>query len=70
MELLRDLLLSPGRILLLLSDAYVRPGPDSHEQWSRALLEVVAPAPDRFAAVSSPPRRCPPRRPCCIPSTW
>ncbi|WP_327349335.1 FxSxx-COOH system tetratricopeptide repeat protein [Streptomyces sp. NBC_01321] len=51
-ELLRDLLLSPGRILLLLSDAYVRPGPDSHEQWSRALLEVVAPAPDRFAAVS------------------
>ncbi|MFF2325356.1 MULTISPECIES: FxSxx-COOH system tetratricopeptide repeat protein [unclassified Streptomyces] len=51
-EILRDLLLSPGRILLLLSDGYIQPGQDSHEQWSRALREVVAPEPDRFAAVS------------------
>ncbi|MFI6726321.1 FxSxx-COOH system tetratricopeptide repeat protein [Streptomyces atratus] len=51
-EILRHLLLSPGRILLLLSDWYIQPGPDSHGQWSRALREVVAPAPDRFAAVS------------------
>ncbi|MFJ6430807.1 FxSxx-COOH system tetratricopeptide repeat protein [Streptomyces sp. NPDC091416] len=51
-EALGDLTLSPGRVLVLLSDWYVQLGPRSHEEWNRALREVVAPDPGRFAAVS------------------
>ncbi|MFE6663680.1 FxSxx-COOH system tetratricopeptide repeat protein [Streptomyces sp. NPDC057697] len=50
-ESLRDLTLSRGRVLVILSDWYFQLGPRSHEEWNRALREVVAPDPDRFAAV-------------------
>ncbi|MFJ1614977.1 MULTISPECIES: FxSxx-COOH system tetratricopeptide repeat protein [unclassified Streptomyces] len=50
-ESLRDLTLSRGRVLVLLSDWYFQLGPRSHDEWNRALREVVAPDPDRFAAV-------------------
>ncbi|MFE3324747.1 FxSxx-COOH system tetratricopeptide repeat protein [Streptomyces sp. NPDC059176] len=50
-ETLRDLMLAPGRILVLLSDWYFQLGPRTQEEWNRALREVVAPDPDRFAAV-------------------
>ncbi|MFI1470811.1 FxSxx-COOH system tetratricopeptide repeat protein [Streptomyces wuyuanensis] len=49
---LRDLMLAPGRILVLLSDWYFQLGPRSHAEWNRALRDVVAAEPDRFAAVS------------------
>lgn len=51
-DALQDLTLSRGRVLVLLSDWYFQLGPRSHEEWNRALREVVAPDPDRFAAVS------------------
>ncbi|WP_326738716.1 FxSxx-COOH system tetratricopeptide repeat protein [Streptomyces sp. NBC_01022] len=51
-EALQDLTLSRGQVLVLLSDWYFQLGPRSHEEWNRALREVVAPDPDRFAAVS------------------
>ncbi|TRV76141.1 tetratricopeptide repeat protein [Streptomyces sp. 130] len=51
-ESLRDLMLARGQILVLLSDWYFQLGPRSHEEWNRALREVVAPDQDRFAAVS------------------
>ncbi|WP_371602844.1 FxSxx-COOH system tetratricopeptide repeat protein [Streptomyces sp. NBC_01220] len=51
-EALTDLTFSPGRVLILLSDWYFQLGPRSHEEWNRALRAVVAPDPDRFAAVS------------------
>ncbi|MEU6708027.1 FxSxx-COOH system tetratricopeptide repeat protein [Streptomyces wuyuanensis] len=51
-ENLRDLMLAPGRILVLLSDWYFQLGPRSHAEWNRALRDVVAAEPDRFAAVS------------------
>ncbi|MEU3222196.1 FxSxx-COOH system tetratricopeptide repeat protein [Streptomyces sp. NPDC006976] len=50
-EALRDLARAPGRVLLLLSDPYVQPELRSHEEWNRALREVVVPDPGRFAAV-------------------
>ncbi|WP_385622612.1 FxSxx-COOH system tetratricopeptide repeat protein [Streptomyces sp. P8-A8] len=50
-ESLRDLTLSRGRVLMILSDWYFQLGPRSHDEWNRALREVVAPDPDRFAAV-------------------
>ncbi|MFD5725358.1 FxSxx-COOH system tetratricopeptide repeat protein [Streptomyces sp. NBC_00523] len=49
---LRDLMLARGQILVLLSDWYFQLGPRSHEEWNRALREVVVPDPDRFAAAS------------------
>ncbi|MFI5745282.1 FxSxx-COOH system tetratricopeptide repeat protein [Streptomyces sp. NPDC051644] len=51
-EMLRDLLLPRGRVLVILSDRYFQLGPRSHDEWDSALREVVAPDPDRFAAVS------------------
>ncbi|MFF9508785.1 FxSxx-COOH system tetratricopeptide repeat protein [Streptomyces sp. NPDC014724] len=51
-ESLRDLTLSRGQVLVILSDWYFQLGPRSHDEWNRALREVVAPDPDRFAAVS------------------
>lgn len=49
---LRDLMLAPGRILIVLSSWYFQLGPRSQTEWNTALREVVAPDPDRFAAVS------------------
>ncbi|MGW2086082.1 FxSxx-COOH system tetratricopeptide repeat protein [Streptomyces sp. NPDC001880] len=51
-ESLRDLTLSRGRVLVILSDWYFQLGPRSHNEWNRALREAVAPDADRFAAVS------------------
>ncbi|MFE7777826.1 FxSxx-COOH system tetratricopeptide repeat protein [Streptomyces sp. NPDC057445] len=58
-ETLRDLMLAPGRILVLLSDWYFQLGPRSHDEWNRALREVVAPEPERFAAVCITTSRIP-----------
>jgi tetratricopeptide (TPR) repeat protein len=51
-DLLRDLKLAEGRILIVVSDWYFQLGPRTHEEWNAALREVVAPDPSRFAAVS------------------
>ncbi|KPI18653.1 TIR protein [Actinobacteria bacterium OK074] len=51
-EALRDLLLAPGPVLLLLSDQYLRLGTRTLDEWSTALREVVAPNAERVAAVT------------------
>ncbi|MEV0220156.1 FxSxx-COOH system tetratricopeptide repeat protein [Streptomyces sp. NPDC050704] len=51
-DLLRDLKLAEGRILIVVSEWYFQLGPRTHEEWNAALREVVAPDPSRFAAVS------------------
>lgn len=51
-DLLRDLKLAEGRILIVVSERYFQLGPRTHEEWNAALREVVAPDPSRFAAVS------------------
>ncbi|WP_405967836.1 FxSxx-COOH system tetratricopeptide repeat protein [Streptomyces sp. NBC_00015] len=51
-ELLRDLLLAPGAVLLVLSEGYFLLGARTREEWNAALREVVAPDPSRFAAVA------------------
>ncbi|WP_062642203.1 FxSxx-COOH system tetratricopeptide repeat protein [Streptomyces maremycinicus] len=51
-DLLRDLKLAEGRILILVSEWYFQLGPRTHEEWNVALREVVAPDPSRFVAVS------------------
>lgn len=51
-ECLQDLLLAPGPVLVVLSDWYFQLGPRSHDEWNRALRQVVAAQPDRFAAVT------------------
>ncbi|WP_432175691.1 FxSxx-COOH system tetratricopeptide repeat protein [Streptomyces sp. Tue6028] len=51
-DLLRDLMLAQGRILVIVSEWYFQLGPRTHEEWNAALREVVAPDPARFAAVS------------------
>ncbi|MFE7237988.1 FxSxx-COOH system tetratricopeptide repeat protein [Streptomyces sp. NPDC057582] len=51
-DALQDLMLAPGRILVILSDWYFQLGPRSHSEWNTALREVVAPDAERFAAVS------------------
>ncbi|MET8944806.1 FxSxx-COOH system tetratricopeptide repeat protein [Streptomyces sp. NPDC004542] len=51
-DLLRDLGLAEGRILILVSEWYFKLGPRTFEEWNAALREVVAPDPSRFAAVS------------------
>ncbi|WP_406092613.1 FxSxx-COOH system tetratricopeptide repeat protein [Streptomyces sp. NBC_01013] len=51
-ESLRDLTLSHGLVLVILSDWYFQLGPRSHDEWNRALRAEVAPDPERFAAVS------------------
>ncbi|MER5521249.1 FxSxx-COOH system tetratricopeptide repeat protein [Streptomyces sp. NPDC002763] len=51
-NLLRDLALAQGRVLVIVSDRYFRLGTRTHEEWNAALHEVVAPDPSRFAAVS------------------
>ncbi|WP_328916016.1 MULTISPECIES: FxSxx-COOH system tetratricopeptide repeat protein [unclassified Streptomyces] len=49
---LRDLLLSEGRVLIVLSEWYFRLGPRTHDEWNTALRAVVPPHGDRFAAVA------------------
>ncbi|WP_406473553.1 FxSxx-COOH system tetratricopeptide repeat protein [Streptomyces sp. NBC_01615] len=51
-DLLRDLRLAQGRILIIVSEWYFQLGPRTHDEWNSALREVVAPDPSRFAAVS------------------
>ena len=51
-QLLRDLVSAEGRVLILLSERYFQLGPRTHEEWNRALREVVANDPYRFAAVT------------------
>ncbi|MFF3889223.1 FxSxx-COOH system tetratricopeptide repeat protein, partial [Streptomyces sp. NPDC001914] len=51
-DLLRDLALAKGRILIVVSEWYFQLGPRTHEEWNAALREVVGPDPSRFAAVS------------------
>ncbi|MFF0394716.1 FxSxx-COOH system tetratricopeptide repeat protein [Streptomyces sp. NPDC005248] len=51
-ESLQDLMLAPGRILVVLSEWYFQLGPRSHDEWNRALRSVVALDRERFAAVS------------------
>ncbi|MGW7379602.1 FxSxx-COOH system tetratricopeptide repeat protein [Streptomyces sp. NPDC054794] len=51
-DLLRDLTLAEGRILIVVSEWYFQLGPRTHEEWNAALREIVAPDPTRFAAVS------------------
>ncbi|SCY50637.1 Tetratricopeptide (TPR) repeat [Streptomyces sp. 136MFCol5.1] len=51
-ESLQDLMLAPGRILVVLSEWYFQLGPRSHDEWNRALRNVVALDRERFAAVS------------------
>ncbi|MEG3630754.1 FxSxx-COOH system tetratricopeptide repeat protein [Streptomyces poriticola] len=51
-DLLHDLTLAEGRILILVSEWYFQLGPRTHEEWNAALRDVVATDPSRFAAVS------------------
>ncbi|WP_328553481.1 FxSxx-COOH system tetratricopeptide repeat protein [Streptomyces sp. NBC_00358] len=51
-DLLRDLTLAQGRILIIVSEWYFQLGPRTYEEWNAALREVVGPDPSRFAAVS------------------
>ncbi|MEU9346814.1 FxSxx-COOH system tetratricopeptide repeat protein [Streptomyces sp. NPDC048278] len=51
-ELLRELQLVQGRILIVVSERYLQLGARTPEEWNAALLEVVALDPARFAAVS------------------
>ncbi|WP_327431663.1 FxSxx-COOH system tetratricopeptide repeat protein [Streptomyces sp. NBC_01236] len=51
-DLLRDLMLAQGRILIIVSEWYFQLGPRTHDEWNSALREVIAPDPTRFAAVS------------------
>ncbi|MEW2168221.1 FxSxx-COOH system tetratricopeptide repeat protein [Streptomyces sp. NPDC007084] len=51
-DLLRDLTLAQGRILIVVSEWYFQLGPRTQDEWNTALREVVAPDPSRFAAVS------------------
>ncbi|GGQ56810.1 FxSxx-COOH system tetratricopeptide repeat protein [Streptomyces asoensis] len=51
-EVLRDLLLAPGTVLLVLSEGYLLLGSRARDEWIAALREVVGRNPSRFAAVS------------------
>ena len=42
-DLLRDLELAEGRILIVVSEWYFQLGPRTQEEWNAALREVVAP---------------------------
>ncbi|MBD0734376.1 FxSxx-COOH system tetratricopeptide repeat protein [Streptomyces sp. CBMA29] len=58
-RMLRDLLLSEGRVLIVLSEWYFRLGPRTHEEWNVALRAVVPGHSERFAAVSVTPAALP-----------
>ncbi|MDT0413345.1 MULTISPECIES: FxSxx-COOH system tetratricopeptide repeat protein [Streptomyces] len=47
-----DLVLAPGKVLLILSDWYFQLGPRTVPEWNTALRNVVPPHRARFAAVS------------------
>ncbi|WP_425829662.1 FxSxx-COOH system tetratricopeptide repeat protein [Streptomyces fractus] len=51
-DLLGDLLLAEGRVLVIVSEWYFQLGPRTHEEWNAALRRIVAPDAARFAAVS------------------
>jgi tetratricopeptide (TPR) repeat protein len=59
-QALRNLLESPGRVLLVLDDWYFSLGPRTDEEWAEALQTVVPPNLDRFVAVSVTTRALPP----------
>ncbi|UPZ28979.1 FxSxx-COOH system tetratricopeptide repeat protein [Streptomyces sp. LRE541] len=52
---LRDLLLAPGPVLLLLSDQFFRLGTRMAQEWDLALREVAVPNAQRIAAVTVAP---------------
>ncbi|MDX3642917.1 FxSxx-COOH system tetratricopeptide repeat protein [Streptomyces sp. MB09-02B] len=54
-ESLQDLLLSPGPVLMLLSEQYFRLGTWTREEWDAALREVMVPDAQRIAAVTVAP---------------
>ena len=58
-DALDDLLLSEGRVLIVLSEWYFRLGPRTHAEWNSALRRVVPPNSERFAAVSVTPAELP-----------
>ncbi|NUS12157.1 MAG: tetratricopeptide repeat protein [Streptomyces sp.] len=58
-DVLGDLLLAEGRVLIVLSEWYFRLGPRTHEEWSTALRRIVPPNSERFAAVSVTPAALP-----------
>ncbi|WP_327720025.1 FxSxx-COOH system tetratricopeptide repeat protein [Streptomyces sp. NBC_00490] len=58
-SLLSELLGAPGRVLLLLDEGYLRLGHRTEAEWAGALADVVAPRPDRFAAVDLSTRALP-----------
>ncbi|MFC9430826.1 FxSxx-COOH system tetratricopeptide repeat protein [Streptomyces sp. NPDC056987] len=51
-ECLRDLLLAPGPVLVVVSQWYFQLGPRGHDEWNSALREVVAAERERFFGVS------------------
>ncbi|MGY0491827.1 FxSxx-COOH system tetratricopeptide repeat protein [Streptomyces sp. WG-D5] len=51
-DLLSDLRLAEGRVLVIVSEWYFQLGPRTHEEWNAALRQIVAPDAARFAAVS------------------
>ncbi|WP_329174833.1 FxSxx-COOH system tetratricopeptide repeat protein [Streptomyces sp. NBC_01477] len=58
-DALEDLLLSEGRVLIVLSEWYFRLGPRGHDEWNAALRRIVPPNSERFAAVSVTPAALP-----------
>lgn len=56
---LADLLLSEGRVLIVLSEWYFRLGNRTHEEWNTALRRIVPANSDRFAAVLVTPASLP-----------
>ncbi|CAG6395848.1 FxSxx-COOH system tetratricopeptide repeat protein [Streptomyces cocklensis] len=58
-DALEDLLLSEGRVLIVLSEWYFRLGPRTYEEWNAALRRIVPPHSERFAAVSVTPAALP-----------
>lgn len=56
---LRDLLLAPGRVLLVLDDWYFQLGPRTREEWDEALRAILSEHRDRFAAVTVTTRALP-----------
>ncbi|WP_326571626.1 FxSxx-COOH system tetratricopeptide repeat protein [Actinacidiphila glaucinigra] len=51
-ELLTDLALSPGRVLILCSDWYFQMGPRTQAEWNQALRTVLSERPGLFHAVT------------------
>ncbi|MFF3749560.1 FxSxx-COOH system tetratricopeptide repeat protein [Streptomyces sp. NPDC002018] len=58
-ECLRELLLAPGPVLVVLSEWFFRLGPRDDDEWDTALREVVAAEPGRIVAVAVTPSGLP-----------